>query len=641
MSVKDTLMSVGEADTLPKLIKRNYETWGDRVAFRDKEFGIWQEYTWKECYEHFKRLALGMMALGLKPGDHVSFIGDNEPQYYWGMFATMAGGGAAVAMYVDSIPPEIEYIVDHSQSKFVFCRDQEQVDKLISIKDKLPTVEKIFWWYPKGMRKYEEPYLMGYNELTALGNEYEKLHPGLFEDMVAKANPDDTCQIFYTSGTTGLPKGALQSHKAMIGSCMAWMQRFPMNETDRVLCYLPPAWVGEAFFSYIPALLVGASLNTLEEPETVWENMREVAPVVVLGGPRQWEGWVSRIRARITEAGAIESFLYNLLLPVGLKVAELHFAGKKVGIFWGFLNKYIAYPLLFRPIRDWLGLPRVRLGATGGAVTSMEILRFMRALGVNIFQLYGSTEGGMVTTWEKDNLNYASIGTPLVGCELRISDESEILSRGEYLLTGFWRNPEATAKTLIDGWWYSGDGAFLDEDGYVMYQDRVSEMGQLRSGARYAPQFIESSLRFSPYIKDVMVVGEEEDDYVTAIVNIDFENVGRWAEKHHLPYTTFTDLSQKEEVGKLVKDDISRVNRNLPEAIRVKRYFCLHKEFDPDEADLTRTRKLKRVSLRKRYEGPLKDMYQGKSESIFEVPVTYQDGRTGTLKASLKIWEVF
>lgn len=628
-----------EPDTLPKLLKRNFERWGDtEVAFRDKDYGIWNEYTWKDVYEDVKYFSLGLISLGLGPGERAAVIGDNEPQWYWASFAIQAARGITVALFTDAIPDEIQYIVDHSDSRFIVARDQEQVDKLLAIWDKLPKVEKVIWWYWKGMRKYEQDFIMSYEEVIELGKKYEESHPGAFEENIDATKGDEIANIFYTSGTTGLPKGAMINYRALIGSAEATLTLCDIDHKDNVLCYLPPAWVGEAFFTTVPHLLTGVKLNTLEEPETVFHDITEITPTMILGGPRQWEGWVSKIRAKIDEAGSLEKVVYRSLMPVALKVGEAIVAGEKIPLWRRIVYRFVDW-ILLDPIRDKLGLTKGRFAVTAGSVTGTDTIAFMNAIGVRLRQCYGSTEGGMVSGHRSDDIQPSTVGPLLPGVEVKISQDGEILVKSPYLFSGYHKNPEAYAETVRDGWWSSGDAGSIDEQGHLVYMDRVKEMAQLGSGEKYAPQWIESSLRFSPYIKDAITIGEERG-FVTAIINMDYENVGRWAERNHIAYTTFTDLSQKAEVGNLVRQDIDRVNRQLTPATRLRRYALLHKEFDPDEADLTRTRKLRRTAVEKRYGDVIEAMYSGKRSIPVVSEFTYEDGRKGTVSAELVIYSV-
>ena len=628
-----------EIDTLPKLLKRSFERWGEReVAFRDKDYGIWNEYTWKDVYENVKYFSLGLISLGLRPGERAAVIGDNEPQWYWASLAIQAARGITVALFTDAIPNEIQYIVDHSDSKFIVARDQEQVDKLLAVWDNLTKPEKVIWWYWKGMRKYNEDFIMSYEQVKEFGKKYEESHPGAFEENIEAAKADEIANIFYTSGTTGLPKGAMISHRALIGSTEATLTLCDISHKDNVLCYLPPAWVGEAFFTTVPHLITGVKMNTLEEPETLFHDITEITPTMILGGPRQWEGWVSKIRAKIDEAGGIEKLVYKTLMPIAFKVRKAIEEGEDVPRWRRIAYRFVDWVLL-QAIRDKLGFTKGRFAATGGSLTGTDTMAFMNSLGVRLRQVYGSTEGGMISGHRSDDIRPSTVGPPLPGVEVRVALDGEFLIRSPYLFSDYHKNREAYEEVVRGGWWHSGDAGTIEEQGHLVYMDRAKEMAQLGSGEKYAPQWIESSLRFSPYIKDSITVGEGRG-FITAIVNMDYENVGRWAEMNHIPYTTYTDLSQKAEVGRLIRQDIDRVNRPLTPTTRIRKYVLLHKEFDPDEADLTRTRKLRRTAMEKRYSDVIEAMYSGRRSIPVVSEFTYEDGRKGTVGAELVIYSL-
>ncbi len=410
-----------EFDTLPKLLKRNYERWGDgEIAFRDKDYGIWNEYTWKDVYENVKTFSLGLISLGLKPGERAAVIGDNEPQWYWASFAIQAARGITAALFTDAIPNEIQYIVDHSDSKFIVARDQEQVDKLLAVWDQLPRAEKIIWWYWKGMRKYDQPFIISFEQVQELGRKYEESHPGAFEENIAAAKGEEIANIFYTSGTTGLPKGAMISHRSLIGSSESVLTLADITYRDNVLCYLPPAWVGEAFFTTVPHLVTGVKMNTLEEPETLFHDITEITPTMILGGPRQWEGWVSKIRAKIDEAGSLEKLVYRTLMPLATMVGKARVEGRKIS--WAMRLGYrVVDWILLQAIRDKLGLTHGRFAVTAGSVTGTDTMSFINSIGVKLRQIYGSTEGGMISGHPGHEIRPTTVGPPLPGVEVRVS----------------------------------------------------------------------------------------------------------------------------------------------------------------------------------------------------------------------------
>jgi long-chain acyl-CoA synthetase len=626
-------------ETLPQIIKHNREKWAGRSAMCMKMFGVWHQYTWEDYYDNVKYFSLGLISLGLNRGDVVAIIGDNEPQWFWAEFATQAAGGVATGIYVDSIPSEVKYATDHSGAKFAVVNDQEQTDKFLEIRDEIPLIQKIIYWDPKGLRNYDDPSLISFDQVIDLGKEYDKTHPGLYEKNVDAGKGDDTAFIYYTSGTTGLPKGALLTHRALITTARGFVSRYPVNEKDNLISNFPAAWVGDSFFGTIPHLLTGAKLNFPEEPETIAEDTREIGPNFVIYGPRQWEGLVSEIQVKMLDAGWLKRLTYKVFLPVGHKIADIKFAGKIPNLFWKSLHG-LAYLVLFRPLKDRLGLSNVRFALTGSSVLSLDTFRLIHAIGVELRQVYASTEAGLISSHSKGEIKFESLGRPALGTTVRIMKSGELQVNSDCMFTGYLKNPDKTRTTLIDGWCHTGDAVNLNDQGHIIFMDRLEHMGILKSGAKYAPQYIEGRLRFSPYIKDAMVIGGKDKDYVSAILNIDFSMVGKWAERNRINYTTFVDLSQKNEVATLVQKDLERVNGYLPEQSRVKKFVLLHKEFDPDEAELTRTRKLRREFMEQRYKELIDALYSGKHKVDVQAPVTYRDGRKGVVTTSIQIRDI-
>jgi len=623
-------------ETIPQIIKSNRDRWGSRTAMSMKMFGIWHQYSWQDYYNNVKYFSLGMISLGLNRGDVACIIGDNEPPWFWSEFAVQAAGGIATGIYVDSIPSEVKYIAEHSDAKFAVVNDQEQTDKFLEIRQELPLLKKVIYWDPKGLRNYDDPILISFNEVLEMGKEYEKTHPGLFERNVDAGKGDDVAFIYYTSGTTGLPKGAVLTHRALITTAKGFVNRYPMDENDNLISNFPAAWVGDSFFATIPHLLTGARLNFPEEPETIAEDTREIGPNFVIYGPRQWEGLVSEIQVKMLDANPFKRFTYKLFLPVGHKIADMKFEGKTPNLFWRILHG-IAYLALFRPLKDRLGLSKVRFAVTGSSVLSLDTFRLIHAIGVELRQCYASTEAGLISSHSQGEIKFESVGRPALGTSVRITKEGELLVTSDCMFTGYHKNPDKTTVTLIDGWCHTGDAVNLNEQGHLIFMDRLEHMGILKSGAKYAPQYIEGRLRFSPYIKDAMVIGGKDKEYVSAILNIDFAMVGKWAERNRIPYTTFVDLSQKKEVADLVRQDLERVNGYLPEPSRVRKFVLLHKEFDPDEAELTRTRKLRREFMEQRYKDLIDALYGDKDKVDVQATVTYRDGRKGVVTTGIQV----
>ena len=626
-------------DTIPKLIRRNYQRWGSLTAMSMKRFGIWQRYSWQDYYDRVKYLSLGLVSLGLKPGDVVCIIGDNEPEWFWGEFATQAAGGIATGIFVDATPAEVKYIVTHSGARFALVNDQEQTDKFLEIKDELPLLEGVVYWNPKGLKNYDNPILTSFTEVMKMGKLCEETAPGSFEQKVASQTGDDIAFIYYTSGTTDLPKGAKFTHGALLNSARKFISRYPIDERDELLSNFPAAWVGDSFLATLPHLLSGAKLNFPEKPETISEDTREVGPTLVTYGPRQWESLVSDIQAKMIYASSFRRFVYNLFLPVGHRLTDAELRGEDISLLARAAHQ-VAYLVLFKALKERLGLSRVRFAVTGGSVLSPDSLRLIHAIGVELRQNYVTTEAGFISSHGSGEVKLESIGRPALGTEVRISDRGELLVRSDSMFSGYHKDPAKTAAVLVDGWYHTGDAVNIDEDGHLVYLDRLEHVGELSSGVKYAPQYIESQLRFSPYIKNAIVIGGRDRDFVSAILNVDFTVLAKWAEHHGVAYTTFADLSQEAAVADLVREDLLRVNSYLPEPARVKKFVLLHKEFDPDEAELTRTRKLRRAFIEERYRDLIGTIYRGGGEIQVEVPVTYRDGRKGVISTAIKVRSV-
>jgi long-chain acyl-CoA synthetase len=626
-------------ETIPQIIASNYKMWSSQVAMYKKDRGIWQTYDWSNYYDKIKNFSLGLISLGLKPRDVVCIIGDNEPEWFFGEFAVQAAGGIATGAFVDCIPSEVKYIVEHSGSKFAIVNDQEQVDKFLEIKNELPLLEKVIYWDPKGLKNYDDPILTSFTNTAEIGKAHAEAHPDAFENNVRMAKEDDPAFIYYTSGTTGLPKGAILTHKALINTAKGFTSLYPLNENHDLLSNFPAAWVGDSFFSSIPHLLTGARLNFSEEPETIAADTREIGPDFVVYGPRQWEGLVSEIQVKITDANWLKRFFYNLFIPVGYKIADMRFANQEPNLFWRILH-WISNMVLFRPLKDKLGLSELKFAVTGSSVLSLDTFRLIHAIGIELRQSYASTEAGFISSHSEGEIDFQSVGRPAIETEVRVADSGELMVRSDCIFKEYYKDPDKTKGVLINGWCHTGDAVNINDAGHLIFMDRLEHMGELASGTKYAPQYIEGRLRFSPYIKDAMVVGGKQREYVSAIVNIDFAMVSKWAERNHIPFTTFVDLSQKEEIAELVQKDLIRVNSYLPKSARVCKFVLLHKEFDPDESELTRTRKIRREFMEQRYRDLIDAVYYDKEKVTVEAPVTYRDGRKGIVSTDIKIRQI-
>lgn len=630
-----------KGDTWPQVLQYNYQKYGDsHIAMRCKHRGVWQPYTWKDYYLNVKSLALGLLSLGFEPGDKLLIIGNNAPQWYYAELAAQANHGASVGVYSDMLPSEIEYIARNSEARFAVVEDQEQVDKLLEIKDRLSHLKKVIHWSYKGLAHYNDPVLTGYRGVLELGEEYEKEHPRLFEENIKTGKAGDVCALVYTSGTTGdAPKGAVHTYETMRAGAESYLRLDPWYEDDNVAPYLPPVWMTEQWFGIGCHLLSASILNFAEEPETQQEDMREIGPSIVLYGARLWEAQAGMVQARILDADDAKRFAFRRLMPVGYKIADFRYRKQKPNLFWKILYS-LANIALFRPIRDSLGLNSARICYTTGAILSPDAFRFYHALNLPLKSIYGSTEGGALTGAGNDDINLDTVGPAHQGAEVKIAGNGEIIYRQPGTFVGYYNDPDKTAEVLKDGWFYSGDSGFINEDGHIVFLDRVGDLVELATGDKLAPQSIESRLRFSPYIKDAWVLAGPDRAYASAVIVIDYDSVGRWAGEKRVAYATFTELSQKPEVYQLVKQDIDRINSALPPGTRVRKFVSLHKEFDPDEGELTRDRKLKRAFLEERYRGLINAIYGDKTEVPIEAQVRYRDGRTGTVKTTISIQSI-
>ena len=625
-----------EEDTLPKMLHRNFLRYGGgRIAERKKDFGIWEEYSWKDVYEHSKYFSLGLVSMGLVRGDRVAMVGNNDPQLFWAEWAAQAAGAISISIYPDCLPPEIKYYMQHSEAKFFVAEDQEQVDKILSILPECPSVTKVIYWNPKGLWFYDESVLISFEQVEEIGRKYEQEHPNLFEDSIAQGKGHDVCVLSYTSGTTGLPKAAMLTHNNIIFFSRCVRTAIPMSDKDEYVSYISPAWATEQFLGITSGLDVPLIVNFPEEPETVMDDVRDIGPDLLFYVPRLWEDLASLVRMKIEDTSWLKRKFYNLGLKIGFKAVHYVEQRKPIPWYWRALHK-LADIFVLRAARDQIGLGRARACFTAAMAASPDLVHFFWALGAKMKNIYGSTECGLVSAPVEDDFKFDSVGKLLPAQEMKLVD-GEIFIKGPGVFAGYWKNEEAYNSKVIDGWYQTGDSGWVDDDGHLIYWDRVEELIPLADGTKFAPQFTEVRLRFSPFLKDAMVIGGEGRGYVTAIIDMDFRNVGKWAEGQHIPYTTFTDLSQKPEVLELVQKDVERVNRLLPEVARIKRFVNLHKEFDADEAELTRTRKLKRAVMEKTYGDIISGMYGDQDSVKVEAPITYQDGKKGVVKTEIQV----
>ena len=634
-----------KALTLPQKLMEGCNQWSDYIYMRHKYLGIWQTYTWKDVCQKVRFLSLGLKSIGLKPGESVAIIGENCLELYWSEFAALANRAQVVCLYPDMTPQEVHYILDHCGAVYLFAEDQEQVDKYLQIKKDLLKLRKAIYWEDRGLWDYKDHTLMHISELEELGTAYEAKNANCFERMVAEGKEEDIAIISYTSGTTGLPKGVILSHKYLFDNAWRMISSNEMHPFTQYLSYIAPAW-GIEQYMLAASLLVPLIYNFPEKPETVQKNFRELGAECLIFGPRQWESMSSLVQARMGDAGPVRRAIYKSALYVGMKVATEITEGKKAGEIWHILNP-IARLFVLQPILNNLGLSKTYMAMNGGAAAAPDVFRFFHALGLKLRNGYGSTEIGLLTQHVGNTFDLESIGKwnaiqPHYGepIEYKITSEGELLIKGGHGFDGYYKDENALAEKMENGWFKTGDAVTVKKNGEVVYLDRVKDLRRLKTGHLFPPQYIENRLRFSPFIKEAMILGDEHTDTVSALVNIDSESVGRWAEKNSITYSTFTDLTQKDGVYQLIAAEFEEVNKALETASRVKSFVNLPKELDPDESELTRTRKLRRGFLEERYGKLIEAIYRKETSYVSEVPVKYRDGRVNILKTQIRIMQL-
>ena len=627
--------------SLPGLLVRNVHRFGDRrVALREKEYGIWQSVTWQQYLERVRNFSLGLISLGLKPGESIGIICGNRPEWIYSELAAQAAGAIPFGIFQDSILSEVAYIIDHAQAAMIVAEDQEQVDKILDLRDKLPRLKKIIYTDPKGLWEYEEKdLLIQFSEIERLGRQLHQKEPQRFDENVGAIEEDDLAIICYTSGTTGNPKGTLLTHKNILSMVASLHEVDPKQPDDQFLSFIPLPWIVEQTMSVFSSLYAGYTINFPEDPETAMADLYEIAPSLVVASPRMWEGISRQVMVKHLDASFFKKLVYNLCLPVGYRWADFKFEKKNPPLGWKILY-WIAYAAMFRALRDRLGFSRIRSAMTGGAALGPDVFRFFHALGVNLKQIYGQTEVAGYSTIHRDgDINFDSVGIPVPAAEVSIFEPDaegvgEILSRGPGLFQGYLKNEEATRETIIDGWMHTGDAGFFTKDGHLVIIDRVKDLMHLKSGAKFSPMFIENKLKFCPYIVESVVLGHQQD-YVTAMICIDYKHVGKWAEDNRIIYTTYSDLANKLEVYDLIEKEVVRVNATLPEKARVKKFLLLYKELDPDDEEMTRTKKIRRKFINQKYTEEIAALYGDVAELPIETVIRYQDGKTATLRTNL------
>ena len=598
-------------DTIPHLFLGKVRMYGDRVALREKEFGVWQEISWNEYCLHVRQFCLGLGELGLRRGDHVSIFGENEPEWLYADLAAQSAGAVAVGVYPTNPPAEARYVIGHSDSAFVVCDDQEQLDKVLAVKDQLPLIKKIVVMDMKGLRRYKNPMIMSFEAVEEMGRRVEERDPDRYYRMVEQVKPEDVAIMVYTSGTTGPPKGAMLSHANVMEFLKAQSQVIPQCDTDEVVSYLPLCHVAERIMSVFLPLNSGATVNFAESVETVVSDMREILPTVFLAVPRIWEKMMASVIIKMKDATWLKRKIYQACIPIGERMAEVRLSLESIPL-WLRLRYGLAHLVLFRHMKKELGLMRTRLALSGAAPIAPEVLKYFHSLGVQVVEGWGMTEEtGIGTVNRAGDIKLGTVGKPIPGVAIKIADDGEILLKCKHVFVGYWKDPEATAKTIREGWLYTGDVGELDEEGRLKITDRKKEIIITSGGKNIAPSEIENRLKCSPYINEAVVIGDGRK-YLTALIQIEYDNVAKWAQERGIAYTTFKSLAQNPEVVELIQGEVEGANKEFAQVETIKKFRLLHKELDHDDDELTATLKLRRKTVYKKFADTIEEMYRSR-----------------------------
>ncbi len=627
--------------TLPQVLAKQARELGSKgTAIRGKNFGIWQTYNWEDYLQYTKKVALGLVALGLKRGENVGIITNNQPEWLFTELGAQAPGAVTSNFFTSAVAKELAFGLSRVQAVFVIVEDQEQVDKLLEVRDELSFVKKVIYIDPTGMRAYtNEPWLMSFKELLELGADLDRNNPNLFVDELRKGKPDEVALMIMTSGTTGLPKLAMITHENFTEMARKWLETAPIGIGDNWISITPPAWIVDQMWGMGITLSGGMTMNFPETPETALEDLREIGPSVIVTASRFWEDLASKIRVKMSDASFIKRFLFKVCMRIGETVVDRESQKKPVPLYLRCMY-WIASHIMFRPLMDRVGALQLRGAYTGGHPISPDVIRFFRANGLNLKQCYGLTEaGGIFQVQPDDEVKLETVGVPLPRTEVKIGEAQEVLVLSKSNFAGYYQDPEATAKSLTDGWLHTGDAGYIDKDGHLLIIGRKEEIMRTRDGEAFSPDFIETRLKFSPYIKEAIIFGEGQP-YITSFINIDFGNVGNWAEERKIPYTTYTDLSQQPEVEDLIRGEIRQVNTQLPQPMQLVHFTLLYKLLDADDEELTRTGKVRRKFVFQQYKDLIQAMYSGKRELAVTGQVRYRDGHVGTIETTARILSV-
>jgi long-chain acyl-CoA synthetase len=632
--------------TFLRLLTEHAQQRPQAPAMREKEYGIWQTLTWFDLARMVEHLAAGLHQAGLVSGDHMVVVGANRPRLYATMLAVQSLGAVPIPLYQDAAAPECVFPINNAEVRFAFAEDQEQVDKLIEIRESCPQLHHIYFDDPRGLRNYDEPGLASIDELLAGGKVFSALHADFFSSNVAKILPTDVAAMFFTSGTTGNPKGVVHTHDSLLNRARAGADFDKLTSSEDVLAYLPPAWIGQNIFSYAQWLACGYVVNCPESSATATIDLKEIGPTYYFAPPRVFEGLLTSVMIRMEDAGTIKRNMFHAFMGVAKRFGPDLMDGKPVSL-WNRMVYALGNAFVYGPLRNNLGMTRVRVAYTAGEAIGPDLFTFYRSIGVNLKQLYGSTETAVFVCLQPDHEARAdTVGVPCAGVEIKVADNGEILVKSPGLLKEYYKNPEATAEVLsADGWYHTSDAGFIDAHGHLKIIDRVKDVGRIQGGAfdaaMFAPKYVENKLKFFQHIKEVVAYGDGRDK-VCVLINIDFDAVGNWAERRNLPYAGYTDLAQKPQVYQLIKECVEKVNADLSAdtmlaGSQISRFLVLHKELDADDGELTRTNKVRRGFIAEKYQVLVDALYEGKTSQFIETQVKFEDGRTGSVSATLKI----
>ena len=632
--------------TFPRLMRMHAQQRPGAPALREKEFGIWQSMSWSALAQLVQSVACGLHQAGLQRGEHIIIVGSNRPRLYATLLAAQSLGAIPVPLYQDAAAAECVFPITNAEVRFCVVEDQEQVDKMLEVREKCPQLTHIYFDDPRGLRKYTDDGLSSLEALIAEGSVFAQQQPQFYAEEVAKAQHTDVAAMFFTSGTTGNPKGVVHTHSSLIDRAEAGAEFDKLTHSEDVLAYMPPAWIGQNIFSYAQWLVCGYVVNCPESAATVTIDLKEIGPTYYFAPPRVFESMLTSVMIRMEDAGSIKRGMFHYFMGVAQKVGPALMDGQSVG-FVDRLKYAAGNWLVYGPLRNNLGFSRVRVAYTAGEAIGPDLFTFFRSIGVNIKQLYGSTETAVFVCLQPDNEARAdTVGVPCKGVEIKVADNGEILVKSPGLLKGYYKNPEATAQVLTaDGWYHTSDAGFIDSHGHLKIIDRVKDVGRIvggaNDGAMFAPKYDENKLKFFPHIKEVVAYGDQREK-VCVMINIDFDAVGNWAERRNLPYAGYTDLAQKTEVYQLIQECVEKVNADLAQdtllaGSQVSRFLVLHKELDADDGELTRTNKVRRGFIAEKYKPLVDGLYEGKAEQFIETVVKFEDGRSGSVSATLLI----